>query len=407
MKKLILMLLLVVGGVNVASAWDNIYLRAEGHWNDNEGLKFSKVDNNNFYVEISTSSISDNGFYFRFDHADTNGKGVCAPANDGDVISSTYYKNVWTYQTGENLHAFKINKDSRAQRVFIYLNYYTDNNTDYNWQVKLVTLYDQYTVKNSSKSRAYVYDANGIVLNGVWPGNVLTNNEATFYAAEGSKIVFNNGGDDSKTVDLPLVYNGVYDTDLIGVMAKVSNAGYATFSSLCALSIPADGAITAYRADRIENGEIIFKKVSGNIPANTGLLLKSNGEANMTFNIVDSGEPVGTNMMVATPSATTVSASASSAYNYFLSSGNNEVGFYNLAADATSGAGKAYLHTTEELTKVQNARASWSFEDDTTTGIDAVKSEKQSNEIYNLNGQRVNNAVRGLYIVNGKKVIMK
>ena len=43
-----------------------------------------------------------------------------------------------------------------------------------------------------------------------------------------------------------------------------------------------------------------------------------------------------------------------------------------------------------------------------TTGIDAVKQEVKANEVFfNLAGQRVAQPAKGLYIVNGKKVIMK
>ena len=41
------------------------------------------------------------------------------------------------------------------------------------------------------------------------------------------------------------------------------------------------------------------------------------------------------------------------------------------------------------------------------TGIQAVASDKQDGIIYNLAGQRVEKAIRGLYIINGKKVLVK
>ena len=42
-----------------------------------------------------------------------------------------------------------------------------------------------------------------------------------------------------------------------------------------------------------------------------------------------------------------------------------------------------------------------------TTGIDLVEVVKTNDVIYNLNGQRVENAQKGIYIVNGKKVVIK
>ena len=46
--------------------------------------------------------------------------------------------------------------------------------------------------------------------------------------------------------------------------------------------------------------------------------------------------------------------------------------------------------------------------DDETTGISQVEASKSNVEgFYNLAGQRVANPTKGLYIVNGKKVVIK
>ncbi|MBQ3631375.1 MAG: hypothetical protein II949_09075 [Prevotella sp.] len=47
-----------------------------------------------------------------------------------------------------------------------------------------------------------------------------------------------------------------------------------------------------------------------------------------------------------------------------------------------------------------------SFQDETTTSIESISMESQ-NEVFNLQGQRVENAQKGLFIVNGKKVLVK
>jgi hypothetical protein len=47
---------------------------------------------------------------------------------------------------------------------------------------------------------------------------------------------------------------------------------------------------------------------------------------------------------------------------------------------------------------------------DDATGITSILDAKELNNdgnVYNLNGQRVENAHKGLYIVNGKKVVVK
>jgi hypothetical protein len=45
----------------------------------------------------------------------------------------------------------------------------------------------------------------------------------------------------------------------------------------------------------------------------------------------------------------------------------------------------------------------------TATGIENVSAAKPvvDGAIYNLNGQKVNNATKGVYIINGNKVVIK
>jgi len=57
---------------------------------------------------------------------------------------------------------------------------------------------------------------------------------------------------------------------------------------------------------------------------------------------------------------------------------------------------------------VSSARMAFTDEDGTTTVIKAIELDKQNGEVYNLNGQRVENMKKGnLYIINGKKQIRR
>ena len=47
------------------------------------------------------------------------------------------------------------------------------------------------------------------------------------------------------------------------------------------------------------------------------------------------------------------------------------------------------------------------FGDEGTTGITTIETTTDSNAIYDLQGRRVTNPAKGIYIVNGKKVIIK
>lgn len=97
---------------------------------------------------------------------------------------------------------------------------------------------------------------------------------------------------------------------------------------------------------------------------------------------------------------TSVNNEDSSVKNYVIS--NNEirpVGTANVAPY------RAYIQVTQPTGE---ARALTFFIDgDETTGIEGISVENENGTIYNLNGQRVDKAQRGLYIKNGKKVIVK
>ena len=54
------------------------------------------------------------------------------------------------------------------------------------------------------------------------------------------------------------------------------------------------------------------------------------------------------------------------------------------------------------------ARLSFADEDGTVTVINAIDFDKVTNgEVYNLNGQRVEGTKKGLYIINGKKKVVR
>ena len=89
---------------------------------------------------------------------------------------------------------------------------------------------------------------------------------------------------------------------------------------------------------------------------------------------------------------------------YALGKKEDKVGFIMVKNDVTIPSGKAYL---EIPTPTAGARDFIGFGDD-VTGVNEVKVQKEvRGEYFNLNGQRVAQPTNGLYIVNGKKVIVK
>ena len=83
---------------------------------------------------------------------------------------------------------------------------------------------------------------------------------------------------------------------------------------------------------------------------------------------------------------------------FVLMDGTKGVGFYKTTTAFTVGANTAYLPATS------SSRDFIGFGEDNTTGISNLNVNDILN-YYNLQGQRVNKAQKGLYIMNGKKVI--
>lgn len=184
----------------------------------------------------------------------------------------------------------------------------------------------------------------------------------------------------------------------------VGATGYATFSSTKALDFT-DSDITAYIAVAGANGsDVQFTQVT-KVPANTGVLLfyKEGKAANDVVPAL-SGEAddVDGNLFVAVSEDVDALASQDgNNFNYILNKVNDTVGFYRAAGQKVA-AGKAYI-------SVAGAGVKSFFLPGMTDGIQAVEAQgKMENaEIYNLAGQRVNAAKKGIYVINGKKVMVK
>lgn len=152
------------------------------------------------------------------------------------------------------------------------------------------------------------------------------------------------------------------------------------------------------------------------VPAKTALLLKAteNLTANKdyTYTIVNSTEVAPTNNLLHGSVAEAMTSVEGAKAYYKLANPTEGIGFYYGAEDGgafKNGAHKAYLAVkTETLSQMRG----FSF-DSMTTGINHVVANAEhanSTVIYDLNGRRVNSlnaAAKGVYIVNGKKVIVK
>ena len=97
------------------------------------------------------------------------------------------------------------------------------------------------------------------------------------------------------------------------------------------------------------------------------------------------------------------------AFNINTADSRNPIGFYKVKNNVTNIPGnKAFLVLTS--TEAQAKSFVLEFEDGGTTGIETIENSKNSTDdgvYYDLQGRRVENPTRGIYIVNGKKVVIK
>ena len=151
------------------------------------------------------------------------------------------------------------------------------------------------------------------------------------------------------------------------------------------------------------NGTMLKLTVKTSIPAGTGVVLKKLNEGEYKLKIAEeSPEAIVGNKLVGVVAPTAIPQTDGDNTNFVLKDGV----FKKVSADNnTLPAGKAYLQLTTSST---TRSLSFSFEDD-VTGIDTttIQTQTEDGHCYNLAGLHVGNSTKGLYIINGKKVVVK
>ena len=205
-------------------------------------------------------------------------------------------------------------------------------------------------------------------------------------------------------------YTTTVETNSLILRAFDGKNHFATFSSDKAVKFV---DATVYAVGVNDDRLILTEVESKQVPANTGVLLKSAG-TEATYSVIGSAPAIENNLLCASveEGQTTAADGTTEGYSFFKLSynqaGENEkLGFYwakENGAPFVSKAGLAYL-----AVKTADVAAVKGFSlFDMETGISKVSGSVAGNGvIYDLQGRRVERAVRGLYIVNGRKVMVK
>ena len=231
-------------------------------------------------------------------------------------------------------------------------------------------------------------------------------------------VWYDNNTNANLTLNIPV--KGNYDitftfdgTSVTGVATKNAEAvtigekGWATTVTNSALDFSA-AEVEAYTAT-VNDSKVVLAKVD-DVQAETGLVLKGT-EGTYYIPVAESS----------TTDMGSLLFSSTQTYTTWHDNGGENNKFYGLTVNTNGDAQFALINCSAEnevvipaqkafllINSASTARElSIVFEDGTTTGISAVAAENGAETVYNLQGQRVSKAQKGLFIVNGKKVVRK
>ena len=179
----------------------------------------------------------------------------------------------------------------------------------------------------------------------------------------------------------------------------ITAAGKATLYAPVALTVPT--GVTAYTV-AIEGEWAVLTDIGTTIPANTGVVLEAEAET-YKFAVTTTEETLESDLRGSAPATYYTEAGT----YYALAQVDGVVGFYKDEFKNNrfqNNSHKAYLYVAGSA-----ETASYSFRfGEGTTGVEKVEMRNEKSEIYDLTGRKIENVTApGIYVVNGKKVLVK
>ena len=235
---------------------------------------------------------------------------------------------------------------------------------------------------------------------GTWAATITSNNgtytsDTKTWTGGASSVLFTGSG--SSRCDMTKATITLSNSYPV----TIASSGYSTLGTTCGLDFAnaSPAGLEAYVVPSITASAVSLSDID-EAPASTGVILKGTPDETYTIPVKTTASFDGTNKLKSAMTATTLADGS-----FYIMKGGKFCLVTNTenAAARTVPAGKAYLLATD----VPSEARELTFVFDDVTAIETVKSEKTEGQYFNLAGQRVANPTKGLYIVNGKKVIIK
>ena len=207
-----------------------------------------------------------------------------------------------------------------------------------------------------------------------------------------------------------------YGIPVTSLYVKLNAGGdekyYATAHFPFAVSIDAEETVKAYTVEGIdkENGMLNMKEATGVIPAGTAMILIDENETakvNILPEVTETAQADAILQGVNMAQAFNEDITADNVLVLGIGGSSTKVGFY-LPANGSTGlrSNSAYIPVSalEGVNPTNGLKFNFGG---VANGIDGVKADSNKGTVvYDLQGRRVNKLSKGLYIVNGKKVIL-
>lgn len=345
-------------------------------------------------VLYETNKIDDNRKQFNWTFA----------VNEDNTVKTINYtkttiNNVAYYSEGENIEGLTIiNSGNSAVRSSNSASAYAKD-ADVVFTTLPAGKYKLTSVvyKGSSSNATFSYKAGEKVIFTHTATNINSDTKTSeeFTLNESTPISLVKGGNDKQGIDFIYIQRTGDATETV----LVSKAGYATYATKYNVEVPNDENVKVMTVTVNEgNSTITLHEIPAKtvIPANTGILVKAAGNCDFVVTS-DEGKKLENNSLI----AATTDVTSDGATFFALTKMDTKVGFAVVKEDVKIPAGKAYL-------KVPAATTAKFFSlDGEATGINSVKTAKADGAYYTLEGVKTTKPVKGLYIHNGKKIVVK
>ena len=319
----------------------------------------------------------------------TNNRGEISLANATWNAENTLVE-ITINETGDNVQALTLEASSdkwlfNTGNGYLYAASSSSNN-----------LKTEATADNDNNAKATISISNGnatITFKGSNTRNtIFYNSSSNLFSCYASSITNQNPVQiyrKAETVDVTVTEGGA-----------LNDKFYATYSNAeKALDFSAVEGLKAYYVTSASTSALTITEAS-KVPAGTAVLIEGAEAKTYQVPVVTSGTDDASNNRLQVSDGNVLGDGQTI---YVLGNGKNGVGFYLKKKDSAIAAGKAYLEIA-----AGEAKSFLSLGGDDAVAISNVEAELGTGILYNLNGQRVAAPVKGgLYIMNGKKVLVK